>query len=99
MINAVTRHYPYYTIGGTINAYGQPTPLLEPTGTIKMAIYLSSQTTTQNIKYSDATYVALTQDANVNDTYVIEYEGQKLKVLYVNKQGRFKQVYLAEYGH
>ena len=98
MINAVTRYYPYYAFG-ELNAYGQPTLSSEPVGTIKMAVYLSSQSTTQNIKYSDATYIALTQDAKVDDTYVIEYEGQKLKVLYVNKQGRFKQVYLGEYGN
>ena len=98
MINAVTRSYPYYTFG-ELNAYGQPALSKEPIGTIKMAVYLSSQATTQNIMYADATYIALTQDAKVNDTYVIDYEGQRLKVLYVNQQGRFNQVYLASYGN
>lgn len=98
MINSQMRNYNYFTFG-ELNAYGQPKLSTEPIGTIKMAINLSSQSNTNNVLYSQATYIGLTHDAKVNDTYVIEYEGKKLKVLYVNNPGRYKTVYLGEYGN
>ena len=94
MINAVMRTYDYYTYG-TKDKYGQQTVSYEtPTGNIKIAIYVTSQTTQDNIRYKDATYIGLTLDKNVNDGYVIQYGDERLKVLYVNAQGRFKQVFL-----
>ena len=98
MINAKMKPYNYFTFGEP-NAYGQPKLSTEPIGTVKMAIRLLSQTNTNNMLYSQATYIALTNDANVNDTYVIENEeGRKLKVLYVSREGRLAQVYLGNYG-
>ena len=61
-----------------------------------MAINISSQATQDNILYKDCTYVGLTMDANVDDTYVIEFGRERLKVLYVNPKGRYKQVFLKE---
>ena len=99
MINANMRLYNYYTFGGN-NAYGQATLSNEPTGTLKMAINLLSNSNTNNLLYSQATYIGLTNDAKVNDTYVIEdEEGKKLKVLYISKGGRYKQVFMSEYGN
>lgn len=96
MINANMRPYTYYTYGEP-NAYGQPTLSQEPQGVIKMALHLLSQTTTNNVLYSEATYIALTHDAKVDDTYVIENEeGKRFKVLYISPYGRYKQVYLNE---
>lgn len=76
------RFYNYFTLGEK-NAYGQQTLSTSPSGTIKIAIYTTSQSIQDNILYTDASYVGITQDTKVNDTYVIEYEGNKLKVLYV----------------
>ena len=95
MINTDMRLYNYFTFGEK-DAYGQVRLSNEPVGTVKMAINISSQSIGENINYKDATYIGLTRNAEVNDTYVIEYEGQKLKVLYVNPKGRLKQVFLAE---
>lgn len=95
MINTNMRFYNFFTFG-EVDAYGQPQLSTEPQGTIKMAINITSQSTTGNINYKDATYLGLTTDAKVNDTYVIEYEGAKLKVLYTNPKGRLKQVFMAE---
>lgn len=94
MINADMRLYNYFTFGNN-SGYGQPVLSEEPVGTIKIAIYTLSQSNTNNIKYNAATYIGLTT-AEVNDTYVIEYGKERLKVLYVNNAGRFKQVYLGE---
>ena len=94
MINANMRLYDYYTYG-TSSEYGQAQLSTAPTGTVKMAINISSQSIQDNINYKDANYVGLTY-ALLDDTCVIQYGDKKLKVLYVNPMGRLKQVFLAE---
>lgn len=93
MINADMRQYNYYTYG-TYNDYGQPILSDKPKGTIKMAINVITQGVEDNTLFENSTYIGLTQD-EVNNTYVIQYEEERLKVLYVNRKGRYKQVYLA----
>lgn len=92
MINAQMRFYDYFTLGEP-NEYGQPVISDEPKGTIKMSINIASQTTQDNINYKDCRYIGLTH-APVNDSYIIQYNEEKLKVLYVNPLGRLTQVYL-----
>lgn len=98
MINADMRLYNYFTIGED-DGYGQAKmPTLEdvPVGQVKIAINISSQSTQENINYKDAQYIGLTRDKDMNDTYVLAYEGTLLKVLYVNPKGKLKQVFLKE---
>lgn len=95
MINADMRLYDYYTIGAN-NAYGQPQmpkATDTPVGQIRIAIYTSSPSIQDNINYKDCSYIGLTQ-AEVKDTFVIRYGEELLKVLYINPNGRFKQVFL-----
>lgn len=92
MITTATRTYNYSTLGEN-DAYGIPT-ISEPSGTIKMAIYISSQSVQDNINYQDCNYVGLTTEQSVNDKMIIHFGSEKLKVLYVNPQGRYKQVFL-----
>lgn len=94
MINADMRLYDYFTFGAD-DGYGQPQLSAKPKGQIKMAINLTSQSTQDNINYKDARYVGLTH-ADVDDTYVIAFGNERLKVLYVNPKGRYKQVFLGE---
>ncbi|MBE6782970.1 MAG: hypothetical protein E7536_03045 [Ruminococcaceae bacterium] len=91
MINTEMKKYDYSTFGDK-DEYGQK-QLSEVKGQIKMAIYTTSQGIQDNIRYKDATYVGLTH-AKVDDTYVINYGNERLKVLYVNTQGRYKQVFM-----
>lgn len=96
MINAQMRLYDYFTIGNK-NAYGEailPAKDAEPVGQIKIAINISSQSVQDNILYKDCSYIGLT-NAEIDDTYIIDYEGERLKVLYVNPKGRYKQVFLS----
>lgn len=93
MITPNMRQYDYYTYQG-FNEYGEAALSKEPQGKIKMSINISSQSTQDHILYKDCQYVGLTTDAEVNDAYVIQYGEERLKVLYVNPMGRFKQVYL-----
>lgn len=95
MINATMRTYDYYTIGAK-NEYGQQTLSKEAQGKIKLAIYTLSNTIGANIKYKDATYIALTQNKDINDSYVIKYGEEKLKVMYIIPCGRYNQAFLAE---
>lgn len=95
MISTDMRLYDFYTFGED-NSYGMPQLSTEPKGQIKMAINISSQSIQDNILYKDCSYIGLTQDANVNDTYVIKYGEGRLKVLYINPLGRYKQVFLKE---
>lgn len=96
MINTAMRVYDFFTLGPE-DEYGQMTmPAADavPIGTIKMTINISSQAIQDNINYQNANYVGLTH-ANVDDTYIIQYGNERLKVLYVNPQGRLNQVYMA----
>lgn len=93
MINSDMRLYNYFTLG-TDDEYGQPEISNEPVGQVKMAINVSSQAIQDNINYENAGYVGLTH-AKVDDTYIIEYENERLKVLYVNNKGRFNQIFMS----
>ena len=95
MINANMRTYDYFTFGAE-NEYGQPQLSNEAIGTIKMSIELSSQQVQDNILYKGATYTGLTMFP-IDDSFVISYGNTKLKVLYVNTKGRYKQAYMTEY--
>lgn len=92
MINADMRSYNYFTFGDD-NGYGSPALSAEVKGTIKMAIHTTSQSVQDNIMYQGATYIGLTHDA-VDASYVIALGDEKLKVLYVQPRGRFKQVFM-----
>ena len=94
MINGAMRSYNYYTYQGKNNFGEQVVSYETPTGTVKMAIYTTNQTIQDNIRYKDATYIGLTLASGIDDNCVIEYGEEKLKVLYINPQGRFKQVFL-----
>lgn len=89
------RNYNFYTFGEK-DIYGQPQLSEEVQGSIKMSIDVVSQSITDTANYKQVTYIGLTRDAQVNDTYVIEYGEVKLKVLYVNSKGRLNQVFMAE---
>lgn len=95
MINADMKKYDYFVYGSK-DEYGQPQLSKEKQGSVKMAININSQNTVDNILYKDATYIGLTKQ-EVKDTYVIQYGDTRLKVLYVNPFGRYKQVFMKNY--
>lgn len=94
MISANMKTYDFYTYA-TSDQYGQPILSEEIQGQLKMAVYITSQSIQDNVLYEDCAYIGLTTDGEVNSTYVIQYEKERLKVLYVNPQGRYKQVFMA----
>lgn len=94
MINADMRLYDYYLYSG-LDAYGQDKLTEAAQGSIKMAINITSQSIQDNINYIGASYMGLTMAA-LDNSYVIQYGDKKLKVLYVNPKGRYKQVFMGE---
>lgn len=96
MINCDMRYYDFYTIGDN-NDYGQSVVADDVKGSVKLAIYNTSQQIQDNILYKNASYLGLTADAAINDRYVIQYGNEKLKVLYVQPKGKLRQVYFKNY--
>lgn len=94
MINADMRFYDYYLYSG-LDAYGQDKLTEAAQGSIKMSINITSQSIQDNINYTGASYMGLTMAA-LDNSYVIQYRDKKLKVLYVNPKGRYKQVFMSE---
>lgn len=97
MINANMRLYDYYTFSGA-DKYGQQKMSETAQGKIKMSIAVASQSVQDSVLYSGAQYIGLTQNPEINDSWVIQYGEEKLKVLYVNAHSRFKAVFLAKVG-
>lgn len=94
MIGTKGRFYDFYKYS-VDNAYGQKTLPEEAAGRVKIAIFTTSQSIQDNINYSGANYIGLTHSL-LDDLTVIQYGDKKLKVLYVNPDGRYNQVFLAE---
>lgn len=95
MVITDIRNYDYFLYEGN-NSYGQPQLSEEVKGQVGLAIYALSKSIQDNILYANAQYVGLAlRNTEVNDTYVIQYGKERLKVLYVNPHGVYKQVYLA----
>lgn len=94
MINNDLRLYDYFLYTDD-DGYGQPQISAEPQGQVKMAIYITSQNIQDNINYKGANYLGLTY-ALLDDSYVIQYGEEQLKVLYVNPHGKMNQVFLAK---
>ena len=100
MINAQMKEYNYFLYSSEPDVYGQTTLIKDENGepavqgTIKMAINNTSTAIQDNLRYKDATYIGLTLNKFIADTYVIQYGNERLKVLYVNPQGRYRQVFL-----
>lgn len=88
------RNYNFFSIGEELDEYGQA-QVTDTKGTIRMAINITSQNIQDNIMYKDCAYMGLTTDKLINDKYIIEYGEEKLKVLYINPKGRYKQVFMS----
>lgn len=93
MISADMREYDYLRYGDKDDC-GQLVLNETVAGKVKMAINLTSQVIQDNINYKDCQYMGLTH-STIDDTYVILYGNERLKVLYVNPRGRLNQVFMA----
>ena len=96
MIYSNMRLYDYWLV--SVNEeYAQeimPSADDTPTGKVKLSIYPTSTGTQENILYANCSYVGLTFDAEIDDKYIIQYGTERLKVMYIQPIGRYKQVYM-----
>lgn len=95
MINSQMKDYTYSIYSEHENEYAEKTISATGGGTVKIAINLMNNQIVDNALYKTASYIGLTFSSAINDTCIIDYEGEKLKVLYVVPQGRMKQVFLS----
>lgn len=98
MINPSIKSYPCWSYSNSINEYGQR-ELSEINAEVHMSISVITQSVSESPLYSTAEYIGIINESSdhsyVDDSYVIEYEGKKLKVLYVTpSNGRFKTAYM-----
>ena len=104
MINSRMSSYDYFLIGDN-NGYGQLTIIKDDNGNpikqgeVQLSISTLTKAVTDDLRYSDSTYIGLTHDKSIKDTYIIQYGTELLKVLYVNPDGRYTQVYLGVYEY
>ena len=97
MINSDMRPYTFFTLGQK-TAYGSQSLSEVPQGKVMLSVYITSQQIQDNINYTEANYIALTHDNDINDSYVIQIDdNKKAKVLYIQPKGRYKQVFLKNY--
>ena len=96
MIFSNMRYYDYWKV--SVNeAYGQEVipDANEPiAGKVKLSIYPTSTGTQENILYANCSYVGLTYDAEIDDKYIIHKDKERLKVMYIQPVGRYKQVFM-----
>lgn len=94
MITRNMRFYDVYTYGEE-DEYGQAKLSELPIGRAKVCVEVASQAVRESIAYSGTQYIGLTNDT-LDDTCVLELDGKRLKVLYVNNRGRKNQLYLSD---
>ena len=90
------RKYPLYVISSEPDEYGQ-IGTAEPDGDILAALYVNDRQLTDNVYYSEASYVALTWMQGITDRHLIQTETGKKKVLQV-LPGRMTRLLLTDWG-
>ena len=93
MIQNNMKLYNYYTLD-EIDDYGTNQVSEKISGQVKLSIFLQTKQLSDNSIYKEAQFTALTNDKDINEKYLIEYNNMLLKVLYINDLGRYRQIYL-----
>lgn len=81
-----------------LDDYGQRKIPKVPTRFVDMDIELLSATVGENAIYKDAQYIGITKDTLTDQDFVF-FNGDVLKVLYVNGHCRLNQVFMARVGN
>lgn len=93
MIQSNMKLYNYYVLN-ELDDYGTNQASEEVKGQVKLSIFLQTKQLSDNSIYKETQFTALTNDKDINEKYLIEYNEKLLKVLYINDLGRYRQVYL-----
>lgn len=90
------REYPLFELGAA-NAYGEPGEA-QQIGTVIAAVYTRQQRVADTALYLDCEYIALTE-AELTDHNMLGFGGKLLKVMYVERHGRYAQAFLKLAGN
>ena len=90
------REYPLYILSDQPDEYGQ-IDALQPSGTIRAAVYVNGRQLSDNVFYSESDYVALTWRQDITDRNLIDIGTGKKKVTRV-LPGRLTRLLLADWG-
>ena len=93
MIQNNMKLYNYYTLS-ELDDYGTNQVSKQISGQVKLSIFLQTKQLSDNSIYKEVQFTALTNDKDINEKYLIEYNNMLLKVLYINDLGRYRQIYL-----
>lgn len=93
MIQSNMKLYNYYVLD-ELDDYGTNQASEEVQGQVKLSIFLQTKQLSDNSIYKETQFTALTNDKDINEKYLIEYDENLLKVLYINDLGRYRQIYL-----
>lgn len=93
MIQSNMKLYNYYVLD-ELDDYGTNQASEEVKGQVKLSIFLQTKQLSDNSIYKETQFTALTNDKDINEKYLIEYNEKLLKVLYINDLGRYRQIYL-----
>ena len=96
MIETAMRELPLYVLSDTPDAYGQ-IGVVQPSGSIRAAVYVNDRQLTDNVYYSEASFVALTWRTDITDRHLIGLPDGKKKVTRV-LPGRMTRLLLADWG-
>lgn len=96
MIESDMRDYPLYSLSEDADEYGQR-GTVQPSGTIRAAVYVNDRRLTDNAYYSEATLVALTWRRDITDRHLIR-TGEGLKKVTMVLPGRMTRLLLTDWG-
>ena len=90
------REYPLYTLSNQPDQYGQR-DTVQPSGTIRAAVYVNDRQLTGNVYYSEAALVALTWRRDITDRHLLR-TGDGLKKITQVLPGRLTRLLLTDWG-
>lgn len=78
---------------GALDEYAQSIAAAS-TDTVLISLSEVNHSNNDNVLYSDAEYIGFTFNRDLDDTYILITDKGRLKVTYVNRDGRYNVVYL-----
>ena len=96
MIETAMRDYPLYILSDEPDEYGQ-IGAMQPSGTIRAAVFINDRQNVDSPYYAEASYVAMTWRTDITDRHLIDTGAGKKKVCQV-LPGRMTRLLLADWG-
>ena len=90
------REYPLFSLSDQTDEYGQM-GIVQPSGSVRAAIYVNDRHLTDNVYYAEASLVALTWRQDITDRHIIRI-GEGMKKVLKALPGRMNTLLLADWG-